>query len=1615
MGIPGFDDEERPLTAAAAKREIEAIRVKHGIISDDDEAEIRQWEERPQKNYRTMAGSLRESSAGHAKTSVQSSYLGVRYTNVGSVSEQLYSSKFRFIHELLQNVDDSEYAEHVRPSVTFRIQPRQLIVESTEKGFTLENVISICSVGKSSKARVIGTTGEKGLGFKSVFGIADYAHIKSGHWSFGFKHRKGEDGLGMVAPLWIDDTAPLSKGIGTRLTLRYSDHSTNFAGRLVSEFEKIPKTIMFALRQLKKLEVFVDCVDGRSDRLKLEKPRHLYPYKMRIETTVEGNFGAHTSGTTVLRLLTTKVRDLPCDDRENRHPKNKVTVAFEVGHTGRPVITTSGQHVFACLPVESIPQLPFLINADFVLTASREQIQVLTRGDPLEFKWMRYLPKPPMTGFWEHLWEDVCLTLEDEKVLRSAQGKLHTIAHVKSLPSWFMFEDEPLVADTRDDIYLSKKYESADTRILKNLGLEQISQTQILRRIKLAIPFHDKPLDDPWHTAFSELVEKLLECSDTEEKVKDLRIIPLKDGQWVSSASRYENPVYYPYLIDEGNIKIEIPDGLGLQKVHETAAGDGERRKLYNHLGISDCPPDVVTKKILHAHASWERVICEGDGVVHTFQTDLEILFWFNEMPNKNSAILVSKNERLYRGHFLFFPSKDKFDAEELLAKTQHREWGDYGILHEEYMKSKVSSRIKSGLTWMSYLENCGVKHFPDLTQKDSSGWKLHPLMTLIARDNPDSFVANLHAHWSQYCEEASRITNDLLDIQVPCLYNTTEVLRRTILPTHELRGKSRDLNLERRLPLLKLPTEFDPKQPDDWFFLKQFGVICGIELEFYLRALESLADLAEMNVIQTCGSIYGGIAQTASINETESIQQKFAEQSLIRATSMKEGWYKSSDCIWEGPAFLHTKQRLGPLYGDDKYASKFFTNILNMRDVNHDDLIDELKLLATEARDGPHSTKDRAEKIYTALAGIAISEPIVETIRYKFRDHSLIYTDQTWRKSTECLWNCTVTIPGRVPLDEMFPQLQNFFVDKVEVLPLKIDMLIEDLVKAVEEQRTDFQKVKQIILAIGQLLASDDAIDLNEDLNEDQKRTLNELAWLPVSGPGGLKLVSPESKETFAINDHQRYGELFENRADIVAFGYEQISELHRLFWTLDLEDRYISGLVYHGKTTTEGDPKLDQALGQYIRDRAYALSCCATYYNSGEYYNRNTWMHEALLAAKVFVCDKVWANLCLPLPEDAEDIIVPSDQVVADVGLVDEGLKICMPSSKDKIYSYFQTELPEALFSLFKLEKELAVKAIYRILNNQRRPLKAIMREEDIPEYSWFKKYPPLLQETPFALRDDAESRSSSSTPMSPTVVSSAGSSLADSDGACDDDDDEEEEEEEEEDEVVTRADHRSTAENLGVEKSVPFPAQTQLNLRQREEPYKKLLREVIRQAKQGRPPQRAGQRSLEEINEDLDTMQALDESEYEAFRRAFGGTGYGNFEENTRMGAAGELYVFELFKAWGVTDFGIDNWQSSIRHHVNVLPEYAAEAAWHGREQSDIMYEGSCAQLRRLLRKKTIFPCPGWLCSETSSTPVNYHIEVKTTSGSCNTPFFISNKQYELMETNAYPPGSVTPPRD
>ena len=113
--------------------------------------------------------------------------------SIQALAKDLYSKDTHFIFELIQNAEDNNY-QSPEPSLSFYLTKTDptisncpdgaLIIQNNEIGFSPENVEAICAVGKTTKSKIKGYIGEKGIGFKSVFRVTKNPHIFSNGYCF---------------------------------------------------------------------------------------------------------------------------------------------------------------------------------------------------------------------------------------------------------------------------------------------------------------------------------------------------------------------------------------------------------------------------------------------------------------------------------------------------------------------------------------------------------------------------------------------------------------------------------------------------------------------------------------------------------------------------------------------------------------------------------------------------------------------------------------------------------------------------------------------------------------------------------------------------------------------------------------------------------------------------------------------------------------------------------------------------------------------------------------------------------------------------------------------------------------------------------------------------------------------------------------------------------------------------------------------------------------------------------------------------------------------------------------------------------------------------------------
>ncbi|OTA35301.1 hypothetical protein BTJ68_04309 [Hortaea werneckii EXF-2000] len=633
------------------------------------------------------------------------------------LSEELYSKPTHFILELIQNSDDNKYASDVLPKL--RIVYREdglLFIGCNEVGFTAENVKAICRIACSTKkveGSQKGYIGEKGIGFKAVFKVADMVWIKSGALSFAFDKTKP---LGMIAPKWSDFPAGGNMDERTMFCFRISEqeHRDIVAAHLL---ELKPELLIF-LRQLKRVVVTLQDKAGKVKRtfslaredsqvsgVRLTTLRHIVT--LPKATTNEEKF---------LVFRDTKT-GMPREKKRENVTESDVLMAFPVSASMQPVL--SDRRTFNYLPIRSYG-LPFVLQGDFMLSASREDIlqqnkwndavvdatsalfakcvDAFNATDLLKYTWPRYAKSQGnahgtiFSGFFKRL----CNQLRSKEVLQSQAGSLQKPSSLFIVPSDYMDGPKPLVvAPGRLCTYLSPTYRAND---LAELQISPLSPREFFNIVSRYAEFSKQP--EVWHV---KLAKALLRAGS--HYARAMPLIPMSDGKWIAPD---KGKFYFPEVA-EG---MSIPNGIEVAMI-SSEVQDPHRRNLFAELGASKLRMNEVFELILnqhknarHSNKAWS---CE-QAVEHA-----RFLFSAPSRPRSytfKDFRLYGSDNKLHVAEDLYMDdTKSTTAMSTLFGKSNAR----IVFIHPGYFDTSVVE-VSSG--WLNWLKNeVGVNTLPRLTR----------------------------------------------------------------------------------------------------------------------------------------------------------------------------------------------------------------------------------------------------------------------------------------------------------------------------------------------------------------------------------------------------------------------------------------------------------------------------------------------------------------------------------------------------------------------------------------------------------------------------------------------------------------------------------------------------------------------------------------------------------------------------------------------------------------------------------------------------------------------------------------------------------------------------------
>jgi hypothetical protein len=285
-----------------------------------------------------------------------------------------YTHSDHFLLELLQNADDNEYAAGVTPSLSITLSETACTFNCNEKGFSAENVFAICYAAASTKKRQKSARtfiGEKGIGFKSIFAVAEAVEVHSGDYHFELRDTE------YVLPHLLEGEWTNGSRIVVRFKKSLESMAQSVSGRLRLLSEESRHFLLF-LQQLEKL-TFLDEIAGTNRAVQVVRDRKT----KRCLVEADGNTVEYHVEAFPIKVPDHVVRSRFDDLREDLD--REILFAVPLPADLEPNNRASGT-LFCYLPTQQKTGLPIHIQVDAKTVTSREDIVDVQTSD-----WNRFM------------------------------------------------------------------------------------------------------------------------------------------------------------------------------------------------------------------------------------------------------------------------------------------------------------------------------------------------------------------------------------------------------------------------------------------------------------------------------------------------------------------------------------------------------------------------------------------------------------------------------------------------------------------------------------------------------------------------------------------------------------------------------------------------------------------------------------------------------------------------------------------------------------------------------------------------------------------------------------------------------------------------------------------------------------------------------------------------------------------------------------------------------------------------------------------------------------------------------------------------------------------------
>ncbi|KAI1418939.1 hypothetical protein F5Y12DRAFT_780524 [Xylaria sp. FL1777] len=905
-----------------------------------------------------------------------------------------------------------------------------------------------------------------------------------------------------------------------------------------------------------------------------------------------------------------------------------------------------------------------------------------------------------------------------------------------------------------------------------------------------------------------------------------------------------------------------------------------------------------------------------------------------------------------------------------------------------------------------------------------------------------------------------------IASIAVPCRGRPDlDSLSRTYLPLPELEARfSQYAEHTSGFRFLDFDNTLIPHDLSSWTFLHDyFGVGNSDTLSFYLDILAAIdydKPVEPQKVFDLYQVIYGKVISSDDVEiGRELVRSFFEDHALVMLpTEECQKWEHSHHCRWNAPKNMRSVSGLeayySPIYEENpalkSTLTPFMREIVGVKDLSWPDIVDELERQKAGSWD-----KGVICQMYQQLARLMsdLGEEDLVQVRETFSTKALVLAAGGWHTTVACIWSSATSIPGRAALNTDWPSMKMFFVHLLGVSILTLNMVYKELQRKGASENISISEMKQELWQFNSLLAvSQETLNVSPIVKG---------RVFPVRTPDGSVTLLSAAENDFAIVDRKALGIKFGQLAKLLDFTFDEVHRLQPFLEWAGLENRRLSVKVTEVTAPVSDNGNLLQESERQIKPRAYALCRIATHLRSSKAQDPEAF-YQLLQNSTVLESDEIKSEL--HIQEDDCTLKVEQFQAELHIDAIGDTLRIYVPKDTVRQDICFLYNLPSALYKWMMEDSDAAVsiqeseqakRIIQSVLTANPSSLELLLEKEGVVELSFPEKQALEEEEVEEDVISTAEEIDDLSTD---TASQQASDNYATT---------EEEEEPDTpifsdgdsatlvselgitpaqtpmssfswpsppvQNQVQSSEDPHSPKDS----KEPPFNWSTEYNIASPEtvraappspEPvapsqpstpvpsrpstpkgrddldisrgsaYLSLLDTVISAARSACLPTK-GTFDMSVMRVKLNEVNSAGSINEDYFKLRTARA----IERDKMIGAAGELYVFELLSNKNVgLPFPRTRWQSIIRTYVTVHSDYADMGPWTGIETADFVYTDFDSVLTTVLIDNGYLDKRTWKGREPT-----YYIDVKTTTGVSETPFMMSKSQCKRMRTKTNGP--------